>query len=669
MSLNRHLDVRSWRRLQARLRRALGGRHLGITQKLWFGFGSILAVICASLIVAGVLLVRVDIAQQWVSEYAEPMSAAAFEMEINTVETGLSVMKFAKSPDPEHVERFKSEQTDFRKWAKAMDDLARHVHHEDLVHKTKTAYEKFVRLGQTVIDAKSREREAAAQFMSALTQFHESMDQVLNLDARPFGDHAKGRRAADALQDVQANLNELTLFLFSYMEMGAPDAWVEVEAHDSALDACISSLREYLAGTVHQTWADELAARLKAVTTSALNTVAKRKATEATIGPFIDQRQLMDDLLDEEVQIVSGRIIAEAKSGAAFELRMAFAAMGLCGVLSLLCAYFIVRRLSEQFVTPVQELAAGAVKLAASEDEPVPLAVRSGDELGKLTAQFNLAASKAWSARSELARANRRLEHDVAARTRELEEALDAAEASSKAKTTFLANMSHELRTPLNAIIGFSDILSRQMFGPLGNEKYPEYSKLIHESGTMLLDLINDLLDLSRIEASKFELHYQSVDIGETIATCVRIVSQRGQEKNIEITQQIDASELTFSADARAIKQIILNLLSNAVKFTNQGGKISVRVYAEANILYLRVRDNGIGIPAHILPRLAKPFEQASNDPSRTHGGSGLGLSLVKSLAQLHGGNLDIQSQEGHGTEVTVTLPLDRPAESGTRAA
>jgi two-component system, cell cycle sensor histidine kinase PleC len=251
---------------------------------------------------------------------------------------------------------------------------------------------------------------------------------------------------------------------------------------------------------------------------------------------------------------------------------------------------------------------------------------------------------------------------DITARKKfedELKSARERAEQASHTKSRFLANMSHELRTPLNAIIGFSDILAREMFGPLGSERYGEYAKLINESGALLLDLINDLLDMSKIEAGKFELHVEDVPVAEAISGSLRLVGSRADEKGVEITTRVEPEGLVLRADQRAFKQILLNLLSNAVKFTNTGGKIAVSASAAGDRFVLRVRDTGIGIPADVLPRLARPFEQASNDPARAHGGSGLGLALVKSLTQLHGGEFAIESKEGHGTEVTVTLPLN----------
>ncbi len=242
------------------------------------------------------------------------------------------------------------------------------------------------------------------------------------------------------------------------------------------------------------------------------------------------------------------------------------------------------------------------------------------------------------------------------------EEALHAAreraEFASHTKSRFLANMSHELRTPLNAIIGFSDILAREMFGPIGNDRYTDYARLINESGGLLLDLINDLLDMSKIEAGKFDLHPEDFSVGDTIAACARLLSVRAENRGVTLATRIEPADLRLYADPRAFKQILLNLVSNAVKFTDSGGRIEVAATADGERLRLVVADTGVGIPADILPRLAQPFEQVTNDPARAHGGSGLGLALVKSLTQLHGGDFVLESKLGHGTTVTVTLPL-----------
>jgi two-component system cell cycle sensor histidine kinase PleC len=231
------------------------------------------------------------------------------------------------------------------------------------------------------------------------------------------------------------------------------------------------------------------------------------------------------------------------------------------------------------------------------------------------------------------------------------------AEEANAAKSKFLANMSHELRTPLNAIIGFSEIMESGMFGPLGAEKYNEYCSDIHDSGQYLLDVINDILDMSKIEAGRIRLDFEDLDLDTLLAESMRVVSSKAGEKQLEVVSRI-APDLQLRADRRAIKQIALNLLSNAVKFTPAGGKITVRGRISDGFVTLGIADSGIGIAKDALTRLGRPFEQVESQLTKTHQGSGLGLAIAKSLVELHGGCMRIRSTLGKGTLVVVRLPL-----------
>ncbi|GLK76423.1 signal transduction histidine kinase [Methylopila jiangsuensis] len=236
------------------------------------------------------------------------------------------------------------------------------------------------------------------------------------------------------------------------------------------------------------------------------------------------------------------------------------------------------------------------------------------------------------------------------------------AESASKAKSDFLANISHELRTPLNAIIGFSEIMESGMFGDLGSEKYYEYCRDIRESGQHLLDVINDVLDMSKIEAGRFGITRQTIDIDKVVLDAMRVITPRAEEKSIALRAEA-ATGVTVEVDRRALKQILLNLLSNAVKFTPAGGRITVRTRAVGGAMNLYIEDTGIGIPKEALPKLGRPFEQVESQFSKSHKGSGLGLAISRSLTELHGGAMRIRSTVGAGTVVLVRLPLraDQP--------
>jgi signal transduction histidine kinase len=317
--------------------------------------------------------------------------------------------------------------------------------------------------------------------------------------------------------------------------------------------------------------------------------------------------------------------------------------------------------------------------------------LRKLDELNDINAQQRRQYDELDFARRELVKARDELELRVAERTAELsatneqlrqevaerrraEERLraakDEADLANRAKSEFLANMSHELRTPLNAIIGFSEIMRDGRFGALGNPQYLAYIRDIHESGEHLLGIINQVLDMAKIEAGKVELRESPVDVPGAIRAIVRLIAPRAADSGVEIGVAAPTDLPALHADDRLVRQMLLNLLSNAVKFTPAGGTVTVEATVETSGgLAVRIVDTGIGMAPQDIRNVLKPFGQVEGALSRKHGGTGLGLPLAKSFAELHGGTLALESALGAGTTATVRFPKERVQAPGARRA
>ncbi|HEY7269410.1 MAG TPA: ATP-binding protein, partial [Dehalococcoidia bacterium] len=279
--------------------------------------------------------------------------------------------------------------------------------------------------------------------------------------------------------------------------------------------------------------------------------------------------------------------------------------------------------------------------------------VRTGDELEALAAEFNAMAARLRESYADL-------ERKVRERTSELE-------AANRHKSEFLANMSHELRTPLNAIIGFSDVLLTRMFGEL-NPKQEEYLGDILTSGNHLLDLINDILDLAKVEAGRMELEASEFSLTEAVRNSVTMVRERAANHGIALTYEVAPEADDVVADERKVKQVLFNLLSNAVKFTPDGGKVSIRAWREADEVRVSVADTGIGIAPQDLEVIFEEFRQASDVDGRSHEGTGLGLTLTKRMVELHGGRIAVESEPGKGSTFMFTLAAAAAARAAETA-
>jgi signal transduction histidine kinase len=357
------------------------------------------------------------------------------------------------------------------------------------------------------------------------------------------------------------------------------------------------------------------------------NVTEGREAQVARAGPLAERlERLTNELVNKAEADVLGRI--DESQNVFRESRLIIIGFA---VAALLLALGLGYSLSLSLINPVKQMGRRFDELAAGNFSR-RIEVPNRDELGTLAASLNRTTADLGRLYGEL-------------------------EAASRHKSEFLANMSHELRTPLNAIIGFSEVLMQKMFGEV-NEKQADYLKDIHDSGKHLLSLINDVLDLSKIEAGRMELDLSSVHVPTAISSAMMLIREGAQRRGIEPQQEIDTRLGDIQADERKLKQILLNLLSNAVKFTPEGGKVTVSAHLDTDKVRIAVRDSGVGISVEDQASLFQEFKQFGKDAARKAEGTGLGLALTKRFVALHGGTIQVTSAPGHGTTFSFTLPV-----------
>lgn len=341
------------------------------------------------------------------------------------------------------------------------------------------------------------------------------------------------------------------------------------------------------------------------------------------------------------------------------KLMMRLAVLGLLfiGLVSTF-AYIVARKI----IQPIESLKVGAGMIGQGKLD-YRLNITTGDEIETLANDFNSMAEKLLESRRTLMEWNTQLEEEIKRRTYDLRIANEELRRADRMKSEFLTNMSHELRTPLNSIIGFSEVLTDNLYGDL-NEKQQRYVSHIHMSGKHLLQLINDILDLSKVEAGKMELHYTTSSIRDFFESTVNSFRTQAQQKQLTITSRIEGID-QVTADLTRLKQVLFNLVSNAVKFTPERGEITIAARAVGEYVEISVSDNGIGIRKEDQHLIFQEFRQLDASFTRKYEGTGLGLALTKKLVELHGGKIWVESEEGRGSTFFILLPNREKTSSG----
>ena len=402
---------------------------------------------------------------------------------------------------------------------------------------------------------------------------------------------------------------------------------------------------------------------------------------------FVESKDRLNGILIDQLQLLSSIAQNQIYEDLKREITQGRRLLILWAPVMLLLAGGFLLLVSRIVVRPVRLLTLAADSIREGEfTYRVP--EMQQDELGRLSRAFNVMAERLQTAYESLKQTNTELDARVEERTNaraeasenlhgelvlhqkteiELREAILTATAANQAKNLFLGNVSHELRTPLNAIIGFSDIIKEEMFGPVQNLQYLDYAKDIHHSGTHLLNLINELLDISRIEAGEMKLSEDAFDLAGCAEEIVHMLERSAAIRGVTLLCEIaDGLPLLYGDETR-VKQIFINLASNAIKFTPPDGAVTVSVEkSPGGGLQLKVTDTGIGIAPDDIKKVLEPFGQITNDLTRAHEGAGLGLPLARLLAERHDGALVIASEPGRGTRITVSFPAQRCIETAT---
>ncbi len=654
----------------------------GILQKIAFTLGVCFALpsVVGSVILYG-MLQQFHSGLSDILDVARPLDMASYEMEINALEIGLEVEGFLHHPEPSRREDIAAALMDFHNHHTVYKNTATSETQIAMGAEIDRIFSGYAKLGLGLIDLKTAYIIRRDAFINALNDLEDRTKLIAKSEDPEISGTTENRiRQLTLFSILWAETSE-ALSLLDKMETD-PGKTGKLFAEE--IDKIDFLLNDYLQNWPPESkpaWLDQMVKDFSETSVLAKRMVATSEKIDNDLYAFVQQGKQLNDFLDDKVQLNSEASLQTLYGNLTSLILVAYSI--LVGWMPVLVLMFVGMLLfiARNVVQPVQQLSRAA-DIISEGNFSHRVNDTQKDELGHLGSTFNTMAGRLKAAYENLSRTNAELDAKVEQRTQalasandqlngelvhrkqteiDLRKAITAANAASNAKTLFLGNMSHELRTPLNAIIGFSDVIRGELFGPVTNDKYLDYANDINQSGMHLLRLINELLDISRIEAGELSLSEQVIDLADCISESLHMLKEQAVTRGINLIHAI-ADDLPFMrGDQTRIKQVLINLAGNAIKFTPPEGSVTVSAMKLPDgSVQLRITDTGIGISAADMQKVLEPFGQVANALTRAHEGAGLGLPLAKLLVERHEGVLLLDSAPGHGTTATVTFPAHR---------
>lgn len=588
-----------------------------------------------------------------IADIAHPLVLLSEEMEVRAIGSGLAVMSYLQRQNTSHIARFDEDRIQFKAGLAKYRQLAVTPELKGFYEKIGVLYAQYENLAAELIKQKDTQRRFQGLLVQAIAEMQTIRDD--NFDSREVENDAALNQNPEKVQflmELQREIRGVYLVLTTDVLTSSRDNILANEKRTAAIHDRYNGYVGLVTARDDATWLMEMSNRIGDSIGFISSFIEYEKSISRNLTRFNNLRSQLDKLLDDGQRVAALRL-ATAQNNARSEAENVYR-IAIYGVsLGVIMAILLVASMSYAIIKPLR-LMTDAMNDLDMQKLGQQLKIKRDNEFGILANALNLMSARL---------ADQVKEHagELDDMNKELRIAVAAANEATYTKSQFLANMSHEMRTPLNAIIGFSEMLKQETMGPVGNEHYLGYAKDINDSGVHLLRLISEILDVSKIEAGKVEIADDRVNIKDTVSTCIRVISEHAESKNVALHIKIADDLPDLRADQLRVKQILINLVGNAVKFTPAGGEIFITgLLSAGREITLSVADTGVGIAAEDQDAAMAVFGQVSNFIGSLSEGTGLGLPLSKALVELHDGSFTLQSELGRGTTVTVTFPPER---------